>query len=306
MEQQAAVTRFRQAAELLEGKWQRGLRRLSEEQMALCEEIRLRAGRQMTVLLPEGEMAPDADSPVVTHQDLERLCDMLTAYSRYASAEAMGRGYLQTKGGFRVGLCGTAVLREGSVANLRDISSASLRIGREVKGVAGPILNELMPDGTLPGTLLLSGPGGGKTTLLRDMIRCLSDGQEGRTPLRVALADERGEIAAMYQGLPQLDVGAHTDVLDGCPKAMAIPMLLRSMNPQVLAVDEITETEDIRAIVSAANCGVTMLATIHAADVAELQRKPLFRRLLQAKVFAKAVMIQRREGQRHYLVEDLA
>ena len=305
MEQQAAVTRFRQAAELLEGKWQRGLRQLTEEQMASCEEIRLRAGRQMTVLLPEGEVVPDA-APAVTHQDLERLCDMLTAYSRYASADAMGRGYLQTKGGFRVGLCGTAVLREGSVANLRDISSASLRIGREIKGVAEPILHDLLSDGTLPGTLLLSGPGGGKTTLLRDMIRCLSDGQAGRHPLRVALADERGEIAAMYQGLPQLDVGGHTDVLDGCPKAMAIPMLLRSMNPQVLAVDEITETEDIRAILSAANCGVTMLATIHAADVAELGRKPLFRRLLQAKVFTKAVVIQRLEAQRHYLVEDLA
>ena len=306
MEQHSAGARFRQAAELLEGKWQRGLQRLSEEQMARCEEIRLRAGRQMTVLLPEGEMAPDADSPVVTHQDLERLCDVLTAYSRYASAEAMGRGYLQTKGGFRVGLCGTAVLREGVVANLRDISSASLRIGREVRGVAAPVLREIMDGDLLGGTLLLSGPGGGKTTLLRDMIRCLSDGQEGQKPMRVALADERGEIAAMYQGLPQLDVGAHTDVLDGCPKAMAIPMLLRSMNSQVLAVDEITETEDIRAIVSAANCGVTMLATIHAADVAELQRKPLFRRLLQAKVFTKAVVIQRREGRRHYLVEDLA
>ena len=306
MEQQAAAMRFRQAAELLEGKWQRGLRQLSEAQMALCEEIRLRAGRQMTVLLPEGEMVPDTSSSAVTHQDLERLCDMLTAYSRYASADAMGRGYLQTKGGFRVGLCGTAVLREGSVANLRDISSASLRIGREVKGVASPVLDEIMDDGALPGTLLLSGPGGGKTTLLRDMIRCLSDGQDGRKPLRVALADERGEIAAMHQGLPQLDVGAHTDVLDGCPKATAIPMLLRSMNPQVLAVDEITESEDIRAIVSAANCGVTMLATIHAADVAELQRKPLFRRLLQAKVFAKAVIIQRQDGHRYYHVEDLA
>ena len=99
MEKQAAVMRFRQAAELLEGKWQRGLRQLSEAQMALCEEIRLRTGRQMTVLLPEGEMVPDTASPAVTHQDLERLCDMLTAYSRYASADAMGRGYLQTKGG---------------------------------------------------------------------------------------------------------------------------------------------------------------------------------------------------------------
>ena len=305
MTQQEAAARFRQATELLEGKWQRSLRQLSEEQTAACEEIRLRAGQPMTVLLPEGEMIPDAAAPAVTHQDLERLCDMLTAYSRYASADAMGRGYLQTKGGFRVGLCGTAVLREGSAVNLRDISSAALRIGREVRGVAEPVLADF-PDGVFPGTLLLSGPGGGKTTLLRDIIRCLSNGQKGRNPLRVALADERGEIAAMYQGMPQLDVGAHTDVLDGCPKAAAIPMLLRSMNPQVMAVDEITEAEDIRAIVSAANCGVTMLATIHAADVSELQRKPLFHRLLQAKVFAKAVVIERRDGRRHYRVEDLA
>lgn len=299
------MERFMLAVELLEGKWQRPLGLLGQREKMTCEEIRLRAGRPLTVLLPEGER-PVEGAPAVTHQDLERLCDMVTAYSRYASADAMGRGYLQAKGGFRVGLCGTVIQRQDGGVNLRDISSAAIRLAREKRGVAEAVLTELTAAGRFPNTLLLSGPGGGKTTLLRDMVRCLSDGREGREPLRVGLVDERGEIAAVYHGRPQLAVGAHTDVLDGCPKAMGVPMLMRSMNPQVMAVDEITEPEDIRAMVSAANCGVTLLATIHAGDLADLRRKPLYRRLLQAKVFEKAVIITRQEGQRCYQVEELA
>ena len=155
-------------------------------------------------------------------------------------------------------------------------------------------------------TVAIVGPSGaGKTTLLRDMICALSDGDEQRPACRVGIVDERGELAAMYRGVPQLEVGAHTDVLDGCPKALGITMLLRSANPQVIAVDEITAEEDLRAMLSAAHCGVALLATIHAVNREELARKPLFARLLEMRVFQRIVTITVENGRRVYRVEAL-
>ena len=222
----------------------------------------------MTVLTCEGEILVSDELPraLVTQSDLEQLCDMVTGYSRYAVSETLSKGYLIGRGGFRIGVCGTAVLR--------DISSVTVRISRQVRGLAEPLLRELWEPEGFPSTLLLAPPGVGKTTLLRDMICALSDGDEQRPACRVGIVDERGELAAMYRGVPQLEVGAHTDVLDGCPKALGITMLLRSANPQVIAVDEITAEEDLRAMLSAAHCGVALLATIHAANVEELQAKP--------------------------------
>ena len=143
------------------------------------------------------------------------------------------------------------------------------------------------------------------TRFLRDMIATLSNGTEDRCPLRVGVVDERGELAGMYRGVPQLDVGCHTDVLDGCPKALGIPMLLRSANPQVIAVDEITEAADILAMTAAANCGVKLLATIHAEDGEELRRKPLFRQLAEAGVFRHLITISASDGRRYYRTEAL-
>ena len=152
---------------------------------------------------------------------------------------------------------------------------------------------------------LLGASGCGKTTLLRDLVRCLSSGGTGRPGLRVSLIDERGEVAVMVRGRPQMDVGPRTDVLDACPKAVGIPILLRAANPQIIAVDEITVREDLLAMAAAANCGVRFLATIHAAGRQELGRRPLFSQLLKVRVFEKAVTIRREDGQRQYIVEEL-
>ena len=155
-----------------------------------------------------------------------------------------------------------------------------------------------------PGVTAVIG-GGGKTTLLRDLVRRLSVGVEPWGPRRVALIDGRGGVAVMYRGRPQMDVGPRTDVLDARPKALGIPLVLRAMNPQVIAVDEITVPEDVKAMSLAAGCGVRLLATIHAADVAELLEKPLYRRLLEDRVFRMAVRIVRTDGRRAYEVEEL-
>ena len=307
MEMSYAIGRYEQAAELLPARWQQAARRVPDYRKARAEEFRLRAGRPMTLVTPEGELFVSDELPrqSVTQADLEQLCDVVTGYSRYAASEAMGKGYLVGRGGFRVGLCGTVVLREGVGVNLRDISSATVRISRQVSGLCGSV-SELLPEGeAFESTLIAAPPGAGKTTLLREMAAALSNGSETRPAMRVGIVDERGELAGMYRGVPQLDVGFHTDVLDGCPKALGIPMLVRSANPQVIVVDEITAEEDLRAMLAAANCGVRLLATIHAADREELARKPLFARLLEMQVFRRLVTIAVENGRRVYRTETL-
>ena len=301
MKKQENIMRYELAAAILPSRLRRIAMELPENDRARAEEFRLRAGRCMSVLLPEGERSLEA---IVTSEELETLCDIAAEFSRYASMETLKQGFLPVRGGFRVGLCGSAVMKDGAVTNLKQISSAVIRISREQRGIARDIAPRLFREGRFCSTLLLSPPGGGKTTLLRDLVRQLSVGEEV-PPQRIALMDERGEVAVMYRGQPQMDVGPRTDVLDGCPKALAIPMALRAMNPQIIAVDEITVREDLQAMAQAAGCGVALLATIHAANVAELEQKPLYRELLANRVFRQAVLIRVTPEGRVYTVEDL-
>lgn len=297
MAKDVRVLRYEEAAAVLPVRLRKAALSLSEAEKAAVEEIRLRAGRSMTVLLPEGERELDV---TVEAAELETLCDLATEFSRYAAAETLREGFVSVRGGFRIGLCGTAVMKDGINTNLKNLSSASIRVARACTGIADALLPQLLREGQFQSTLILSPPGGGKTTLLRDMVRGLSDSGQ-----RIALIDERGEVAVMYQGEPQMDVGAHTDVLDACPKAVGIPMVLRGMNPQIIAVDEITRLQDLQAMTLAAGCGVALLATIHAADTEELLQKPLYRQLLEERVFRLAVRIERTQEGRNYTVEEL-
>ena len=303
-ELEKAGLRFRQAAALTPGPLRRALEGLDRAIQGKAEEIRLRAGSPPALAGPWGERPVEGFEDVIRPADLSLALEIATQASAHTALDRVRQGFFTVRGGHRIGICGSGVMREGSVWNLRQISSLAIRVAREIPGAAGEVLDRLYGDGRLCSTLILSPPGMGKTTLMRDLIRCISDG-EGVPPLRVGVADERGELAAMCGGLPQFRIGRRTDVLDGCPKGEGLLMLLRGMNPQVLAADEITAPGDAAALEMAANCGVALLATAHGAGPEDMDRRPLYRRLKEAGIFQRLVLIEVRGGKRSYQVRAL-
>ncbi len=292
---------YRQAVQVLPLNLRQLALRLTKEQMERAEEIRLRMGRRPTVVLPEGEILLP-DSRAVEREELERLVEIASRWSIHAVLEQLCRGFLPLEGGHRLGLCGTVVMKGENIHALRDVSCANLRIARQRIGVSVPLLPRLRCGKQVCSTLILAPPGAGKTTLLRDLIRSLSNGEEG---LRVGVVDERGELAAVWRGQAQLELGERTDVLSDCPKAVGMEMLLRGMSPQVLAVDEITARRDVQAMAGAAGCGVSLLATAHGNTREDLERRPVYREMLEQGIFQRLVTIRVRGGQREFDVEEL-
>ena len=303
MRAQGDGTRYLQASALLPPHLRRQAEGLDRPLQAQAEELRLRAGRPMTVVCSGGELPLPGGGPV-RPADLELVVEIATQASAHTALERLRDGFFTVPGGHRIGICGSAVVRQGAVTNLRQLSSLAIRVAREIPEAAAGVADRLWEGERFQSTLILSPPGGGKTTLLRDLIRRLSDGA-GHPALRVGVADERGELAAMYGGRPQFDVGRQTDVMDGCPKAEGLMMLLRGMNPQVLAADEITDPRDCAALLAAANCGVSLLCTAHAASLEDLETRPLYRPLLEQRCFEKLAILSRGPEGRVCRVEEL-
>ena len=286
---------FSAAAGLLPPELRRAVLALGEDSRALCEELRLRRGREAAALLAGREYG--LGTGPVTERDLRAVLEAATGASLHAAGQQLRRGFLSAPGGVRVGVCGTAVWGPTGMEGVREISSLAVRVPRAAPGCADSIWSALTAGG-FRSVLVVSPPGGGKTTLLRELVRRLSlDG------VRVAVADERGEIADAWSGAPGFDVGPCTDVLTGAPKTQAVGLLLRAMNPRAVAVDEVGDAREAAALLEAAAGGVTILATAHGA-----RDRPFggpCRTLLEAGVFRRRVWIACRDGVRRYAVEDI-
>lgn len=296
MDRDYMVARFDRAIKLLPYGLREKIRRLDKESRASAEEIRLRTGKTPTVLIG-GREREFSDVPV-TRADLDMLMDIATQVSGHAVQSSMINGYITSTGGFRIGIGGSVYMKDGAVGGYRNITSAAVRISRELLGIGSGLAGQLFENGIFRSTLIVSPPGCGKTTLLRDLIRIISD-----RGVRVSLVDERGEIAAVFDGMPQFDVGTHTDVLEGCPKAQGITMMTRAMNPQIIAVDEITDIKDVEAMINASNCGIGFLATAHAERLGDLKSRPIYRSLLHADIFKNIIYINKSEDRRTYKIE---
>jgi len=270
------------------------------------QEIRMGARRPLLVVTPSGGVILDAAGrPVapeaayeVSQRDLVHVLQAATGGSVYAAEDEIRSGYITVRGGHRIGLAGTAVTDGGRIETLKHISSLSIRICRDVPGACREVLPLILQDGRPLSTLILSPPGAGKTTLLRDLARNLSYGVPdlGVRPYVVGIVDERSELAGTYRGIPQLDVGPRTDVLDACPKGVGIMMFIRAMSPEVIVTDEVGRPEDVGALREAVNCGVTVIASCHGRSVEEVRRRPMMRVLLSEGIFARLVCLSRRRG----------
>ncbi len=263
--------------------WQEGL-----------EEIRVRVGQPLEFCFDSGirYLVPDFRMHMT---DIAEMLNYISDYSLYAYREELRQGYITIEGGHRVGLAGGTVLEHGKLAGIRHVSFLNVRVAHERKGCAKKVLPYLRSRNSIYNTLFLSEPGAGKTTMLRDCIRLLSRGDDEYPGIKVCVVDERSEIAACHLGMPQNDLGPRTDVLDGCGKKEGMLMLLRSMSPQILAVDELGDERDFQAVEQALYSGCRVLGTVHAGNIRDLSEKPCLRRLTERKLFGRYVRIERRE-----------
>lgn len=265
--------------EILPEELRRAYDRLPKEKQQKVLELRFRRDRPVTAVFSHGEEVLPGQV-VVTGSLLEELLNRATGFSPYALKMEETGLFLPVSGGCRLGLCGEVTVKNGQIHGLRQISSASLRFARAVWGIGRAAAERLTEDGEVASALIVSPPGGGKTTFLRDLIRSVSE-----KGYRVSVADERREISAMEGGRAGLQLGPCTDVLCGCPKECAIPLLIRAMNPQIIAVDELAGEREIEEIMYASLSGVAVFATVHGSDRESLLRRSLYRKLLESGGF---------------------
>lgn len=242
------------------------------------EEIRLRRGLPVSLCYDGYIRYPDhngaiSDNPthgiIATREHIDDGIELITASSVYAVENRIQNGYITLKGGHRVGICGSCVIKNGKIAFIEDISGLNYRLSRQIKGVANGVIDTLIDNGRILGTLIIAPPGMGKTTLLRDIVRGISS-----RGFKVSVVDERSEISGIYDGKIMYDLGPNTDVLDNSPKADGVMMMLRSMSPDVIVTDEIGGADDMRAVLNAAVRGVGVIATVHARDVEDVRKNP--------------------------------
>jgi stage III sporulation protein AA len=271
------------------------------------EEIRLRIGCPLLVrtasqdffVAANGRLVEPEAAYRVKESDISQVMERVTLSSMHAAEESLRQGFVTLPGGHRVGLAGEAVLEQGCIRTQKNIAAVNFRIARDPQSDISFLLRQVALNSQgFPHTLIVSPPRAGKTTLLRLLVRSLSNGapEVALPPHRVGVVDERSEIAGMWQGAASFDLGWRTDVLDKCPKKLGIEMMVRTMSPDIIAVDELGGVEEVEAVKEAARCGVKMLATCHADSIGDLTARSVIKPLLDTGVFQKAVVLSRRRG----------
>ena len=262
-------------------------------------EIRLRVGRPLFYTYDGGEgFLTDHDGKyVVTREDLKETMEYISGYSLYSYEDEMRQGFLTVQGGHRVGVTGKVILDGNEIQGMKYISCINVRLAHEVVGCADQVMPYIRKKDWVAHTLIVSPPRGGKTTLLRDIIRQLSNGEEKKKMpgVTVGVVDERSELAGSYQGVPQNDLGMRTDVLDCCPKSEGMQMLVRSMSPDVVAVDELGCEEDFKAVDSVIHCGCKLIATAHGSCLEDVLDQPFFYKLMGEKVFERYIILDKND-----------
>ncbi len=273
----------------------RGLREakcVQELDFEKVQEIRFRVGQNVVIYYDKGEqILKERSLEVIKSSDIKEMLEYMSQYSLYAYEQELRQGFITLEGGHRVGMAGKVITESNKVKNFKHISSINIRVAHEVIGCAKELIPHITKNKTVCHTLIISPPKCGKTTLLRDLIRIVSDGNEWVKGSIVGVVDERSELGACYKGVIQNNIGKRTDILDSCPKAEGMIMLIRSMSPQVIAVDEIGTTEDIYAIEYAMLCGSKLLATVHGNSLEDIRNKPILGNLVKEKRFERYVLM---------------
>lgn len=286
---------------LLPQRFREAAQRVRRDHVCSLEEIRIRVQQPIQILgsgwesfLSENGECDAQGGMRATQTECAEILSAISFHSIYAFEEELKRGYVTLPGGYRVGLSGKVLMSNDSIERLTKCTGFNFRVAREIRGAADTVMPIILEQGRPLSTLVLSPPGCGKTTLLRDIARQLSNGENGALPRKVCIADERSEIAGCFEGVPQLDVGIRTDVMDGCNKAEAMEMMLRSLSPEVLVTDEIGSMSDKTAIERASNAGTVLIASAHADSVEDVLKRPALCELTKGRIFARYILLGRR------------
>jgi len=284
------------------------LLKLDTEILDNLEEIRLRANKPLMVfhkntdwfVTTGGQITKNISAAyVVTQHEILKSIELMSENSVYAYQDEIKSGYLTLRGGHRVGLCGKVIMQDTQIRNIKDFNGLNIRVAKEITGCSKHIIKYITKSYCdIYNTLIIGPPQCGKTTILRDLARIMSNGDDSFnfSGLKIGIVDERSEIAACCKGIPQNDVGFRTDIMDGCPKTLGMEMLLRCMSPNIIITDEIGTHGDKDAILKVLNSGVKIIASAHGYNITELKMREELLALIKSGVFERYIVLSSKNG----------